>query len=746
MKKKSESKTKPLLRTIVISLVLFAAVATMTAGIATTQSATRTLPAEPVLPGVDFDVGIEAHDYGIMGQVIETIPEGFTYVSSPLEEGAVEIDGNTIKFTLLGVDSFTYTVTASSVAGTYEFSGILKDSDKNEYPVGGDTEVIVQGVEPTPTSTPTPTTTPTPSPSPSPSPSPTPTPTLGAAYATRDLPEQVSPGANFEVGIEAHDYGAFGQVVETLPDGFTYVSSTLDPDSVEVVDSTVKFALWDETSFTYTVTASSEAGTYEFSGILKDEYKNEYEVGGDTEITVEEIIVPLRANPDGPYSGYVDEEIALTGSASGGEPPYSYAWDFDYDGVTFDVESTEQNPTHVWTAAGTYTVALKVTDSASPANEDIGTTTVRIKVKPTATRILPEEPVSPSANFEVGIQAKDYGVFGQVVETLPDGFTYVSSTLDPGSVNVVDSTVKFTLFGETSFTYTVTASSVAGTYEFNGILKDECKNEYEVGGDTEVTVLPEPLEVIRAISKQIVAPDDIFTVTVVINPNQDIYALILDEDLPAGWNATPIENDSAIYDATEVSWLWMEMLVKGTNKTVIYNVTVPHDVAEGNYSITGTVSAFGIDSIAVAGESVITVPPPPEASEVSISTDKTKYHPSDIMEVSINIDNPSVEEEMFEWYLVKPQFDYCLPVHKMLIPAVYEDTIDVQIEIGEWGSSPFAALWYVHLLDQNGEALDQGCACWAYSPGRDKGEKAMPVDIAEEIGGIKTNISFLGVK
>ena len=141
---RKKSKTKPLLRTIVISLVLFAAVATLTVGIAAAQSATRTLPDEPVLPGANFDVGIEALDYGMFGQVIETLPEGFTYVGSPLEEDdAVEVVDSTVKLTFLeGEGSFTYTVTASSVAGTYTFSGTLKDEDKNESAVGGDTQRV----------------------------------------------------------------------------------------------------------------------------------------------------------------------------------------------------------------------------------------------------------------------------------------------------------------------------------------------------------------------------------------------------------------------------------------------------------------------------------------------------------------------------------------------------------------------------------------------------------------------------
>jgi len=331
-----------------------------------TAIATRTLPAEPVSTSANFTLGIEASGYGIMGQVVETLPPGFVYVNSTLDPGSVVIADNTVKFTLFGETSFNYTVTASNIEGTYYFSGILMDENLKEYEVGGDKEIVIE-----------------------------------SATATRTLPaESISPGANFTLGIEASGYGAFGQVVETLPAGFVYVKSTLDPGSIEVdaVNNTVKFTLLGETSFNYTLTASDTEGTYTFSGILIDVNEGEHEVGGDAKLVVEE------------------EEAII------------------------------------------------------------------------ATRTLPAEPVSTGANFTIGIEASGYGTFGQVIETLPIGFKYVTSTLDPGSVEVEDSTVKFTLFGETSFNYTVTASDTEGTYYFSGILKDEDMKEYEIGGDKEIVI------------------------------------------------------------------------------------------------------------------------------------------------------------------------------------------------------------------------------------------------------------------
>jgi uncharacterized repeat protein (TIGR02543 family) len=107
----------------------------------------------------------------------------------------------------------------------------------------------------------------------------------------------------------------------------------------------------------------------------------------------------------------------------------------------------------------------------------------------TATRTLPATSVAPGANFDVGIVASGCGFMGRVEETLPAGFTYVSSSLDPIQVTQVGQLVRFTIIGDgATFTYTVTAPATAGTYTFDGVVKDEDANPFDVVGDDEVTV------------------------------------------------------------------------------------------------------------------------------------------------------------------------------------------------------------------------------------------------------------------
>jgi len=108
------------------------------------------------------------------------------------------------------------------------------------------------------------------------------------ATATRILPASVASGAEFGVAIEASGCGAFGQVVETLPDGFTYLGCTPSDIGVEQIGNIVKFTfLGDSASFTYRIKSPNITATttYTLRGVVKDVDKNEYPIE-DSDITV----------------------------------------------------------------------------------------------------------------------------------------------------------------------------------------------------------------------------------------------------------------------------------------------------------------------------------------------------------------------------------------------------------------------------------------------------------------------------
>ena len=103
---------------------------------------------------------------------------------------------------------------------------------------------------------------------------------------------------------------------------------------------------------------------------------------------------------------------------------------------------------------------------------------------PSASRSFDEASVDPGGRVEVTITASGYGLAGGVTETLPSDFSYVNSSLDDSQVTeLANNQVRFTLQGDTSFTYTVTASDTPGDYDFSGTLRDADRMDHTVGGE-----------------------------------------------------------------------------------------------------------------------------------------------------------------------------------------------------------------------------------------------------------------------
>ena len=113
-----------------------------TTGPPPTSGASRTFSSVSVDPADELTVTITAPG-SFTGQVVETLPPGFSYVASSLSDSAVAVEGQIVTFTLLGDASFTYTVTASSVEGVYSFDGVLTPFGGEELPIGGDSTVTV---------------------------------------------------------------------------------------------------------------------------------------------------------------------------------------------------------------------------------------------------------------------------------------------------------------------------------------------------------------------------------------------------------------------------------------------------------------------------------------------------------------------------------------------------------------------------------------------------------------------------
>ena len=173
---------------------------------AQSHSATRTFQRTWASPGGELRVTITASNYGAFGQVVETLPDGFTFKSATLPSTQIEQEGQVVRFNLFADSSFNYVVTVPTTAGQYTFTGVIRNADREERRVTGHTQFRV-GPPPTPaptstptpvptaTSTPVPTATPTPEPTATPEPtstpppSPTPEPTATSTPSPTPTPE-----------------------------------------------------------------------------------------------------------------------------------------------------------------------------------------------------------------------------------------------------------------------------------------------------------------------------------------------------------------------------------------------------------------------------------------------------------------------------------------------------------------------------------------------------------------------------
>lgn len=335
--------------------------------------------------------------------------------------------------------------------------------------------------------------------------------------ATRTLPQSaVAPGSQFNVTVAVSGVSLGFQLKETLPAGFSYVDGSQDPTStgVAVDGQVVTFTHIGNQTISYSVTASDVLGSHAFTGIVvvADASGNtaESQVGGSSDVTVE-ASAPPPGNGSGNGGGGADP------SASRSASPMSV----DRGGqavVTVDISNTavgqvvETLPSGLSYVAGssslpassvemsgqdvtftllgqrsfTYTVmagdmtgdqtimgVLKVLDTATSqtAEYPMDDTTITVTgVDPSASRSISPSPVEPGAEATVTIDVVGTSV-GQVVETLPEGFGYLSTSLPSQSVEEMGQTVTFTLLGQSTFSYTVMTPEMEQNYTFMGVLK-----------------------------------------------------------------------------------------------------------------------------------------------------------------------------------------------------------------------------------------------------------------------------------
>jgi PKD repeat protein len=232
----------------------------------------------------------------------------------------------------------------------------------------------------------------------------------------------------------------------TWEDTITFTPDVTDPDD----DALVEF-VWDFGDGTDPVVKNTaeavthqypDGGTFTVTLTVTDE--RGLEGTKSREITVQpRPNQPPEADfdwtPKPPEAG---EEVTFTATASDPDDPpdepFTYAWDFG-DGTTLPASEDNQQVTHTYAEAGTYTVTLTVTDARGAETEVEKEVTVQepVNLPPTVTS-LTAEPADPEINQEVTFTATATDEDGDEITDWEwdfDGDGTVDSTLPPPVVH-----------------------------------------------------------------------------------------------------------------------------------------------------------------------------------------------------------------------------------------------------------------------------------------------------------------------
>jgi PKD repeat protein len=208
-----------------------------------------------------------------------------------------------------------------------------------------------------------------------------------------------------------------------------------DFDNDLVVDSTLQ-----NPSFTYT-----NAGTYTVNLTVNGTEGSNSEIKRDY-ITASAVTGPVAGFAADTVSGTAPLTVTFTDQTAGN--PTTWAWDFNNDGT---VDSTIQNPSYIYTAAGTYTVKLTV---ANAGGSDDETKTGYITVSPAVAApvvAFSGTPTSGTAPLTVQFTDASTNTPTSWAWTFGDGGT--STVQNPSHVYL----------SEGSYSVTLTASNAGGS-------------------------------------------------------------------------------------------------------------------------------------------------------------------------------------------------------------------------------------------------------------------------------------------
>jgi PKD repeat protein len=188
--------------------------------------------------------------------------------------------------------------------------------------------------------------------------------------------------------------------------------------------------------------AYATAGTFTVALTVRDASTPVQSATASHTVTVASAVsAAFTSSPAFPTIG---QTVTFTSTVSGGTTPYTYSWTFGDSGT-----STVANPTHAYATAGTFTVALTVTDSSTPSQTATVSHTVTVSATLVAT--FTSSPAHPVVGGTV--------TFTSTVTGGKTPYVYAWTFGDGATSAVASPTHAYTAAGTFTVTLTVTDAS-----------------------------------------------------------------------------------------------------------------------------------------------------------------------------------------------------------------------------------------------------------------------------------------------
>ncbi|OPX86461.1 MAG: Endo-1,4-beta-xylanase A precursor [Pelotomaculum sp. PtaB.Bin104] len=170
-------------------------------------------------------------------------------------------------------------------------------------------------------------------------------------------------------------------------------------------------------------------------------YQGEYPTttGLSVQFVSELIIYSTQAPPAAPAAAFTADKtsgnapLTVQFNDQSTNAPTSWAWDFNNDGT---VDSTDQSPSHEYSAAGTYSVKLTVTNAAG-SDDEVKTGYITVS-EPSTIDVLYDGTVTLTPGETFDVTAYNSGVAYTVNKTTPLGALHAAATANGFTFGVTD--------------------------------------------------------------------------------------------------------------------------------------------------------------------------------------------------------------------------------------------------------------------------------------------------------------------